>query len=102
MDTHIFGFEKVRDNFVLWINEDRATIRQLLEVKPVGLACKPEIDAIMRQPFMLKPFANSRLDHQVGCSLFKHASSHALLHVLTAASFHDYRFHTLYVKQMRQ
>jgi hypothetical protein len=68
----------------------------------VSAVAKPQLDAVVNEPFALEPAADSRIDQQVDRALLEHAGPDAFFHVAAAVELEHDRGYAREVQQVRQ
>ena len=103
MDAHFLDFKKdgasdaqpsfckVFDDFVLAINRDRASARELKHIDAMAASIESQLDSMMNEPQLLHAFRHADFTHQIRRALFEHTRADAFLTVFPAAILHDDR-----------
>ena len=72
------------------------------EVDAVTAAAEAQLDAMMREAFALKAFADAGFDQQIDGALLQYAGAHAVLDVFAVATLEHDRVDARKMQQMRQ
>ena len=96
------GADQVLDDLLLAVHHDDPPAGQLGQRDPVIGAVECQTDAVMDQPFIVHPLAQTAFAQQIDRALLQHAGTHAMLDIFPAAVLQDDRVDTPQVQQMGQ
>jgi len=91
---------EILDDFMLRVDGDSLSSRQILEIDAVTASPEAQLDSIVDQAFALHPLTHSDLCEQVNRALFQYPSADAFLNVLPAAIFDHDRVNSLQMKKV--
>ena len=93
---------EIFQNFVLGIDRDGFSAREIGEIDAMAGAIETQPDAFVNQAFALQARAHAGLLQQVDGALLEDAGADALLDIFLGAGFKDDGFDSLEMKKMRE
>src|SRR5262245_990913 len=95
------GVNQIAENFVLSIDRNRAAIGQSLEINPMCLAGKAQVNAVMNLAFTAHPITNAACAQQIDRRLLQNTGPHRGFNSRLRPNLKDDRVHAAEMQKMR-
>ncbi len=112
MNTHVFhlkqnlttrgqtGVGEVLDDFVLGIDGDSFSSRQILKIDAMAVSLEAQLDSVVDHAFAFQSVADSGFDEEVDRALLQNAGADTFLNIATTAIFNHHGFDSLQMQEM--